>query len=161
MSDAGLAVIGLVILIGLFGVLVPVIPGALLVLAAITIWALEEGSTAAWVTVVVAAAVIAISQVVKYLVPGRQMRDQGVPRTTLLLAALAGIVGFFVIPVLGLFIGFVGGAYVAERRRLGSSSQAWASTKHALHAVGLSILIELAGALLAAGAWLLSVLLIG
>ncbi len=160
MSDAGLAVIGLVILIGLFGVLVPVIPGALLVLAAITIWALEEGSTAAWVTMVVATALIATSQVLKYLVPGRQMRDQGVPRTTLVLAALAGIVGFFVIPILGLFIGFVGGAYVAERRRLGSSSQARASTKLALHAVGLSILLELAGALLAAGTWLVSVLLI-
>ena len=42
-------------------------------------------------------------------------------------------------------------------RRLGSHQLAWPSTRHALGAVGLSILIELAGALLAAGAWLTAV----
>lgn len=160
MNDAGLAVVGLVILIGVVGVLVPVIPGALLVLVAIVVWALELGTTAAWLTWCLAAAFIAISQVAKYVLPGRQMRDHGVPRSTLLLAAFTGIVGFFVIPVLGLFIGFVGGAYVAERRRLGSHATAWPSTKLALKAVGVSILIELAGALLAAGTWLVAALML-
>lgn len=160
MSDIGLAVVGIVIAIGVGGVLVPVIPGALLVLAAIAAWALELGTASAWVTFAVAAGFIAISQVVKYLLPGRRMRGHGVPRSTIFAAALVGIIGFFVIPVLGLFVGFVGGAYIAERRRLGSHRAAWSSTKLALRAVGLSILIELAGALLAAGTWLTAVLLL-
>ena len=53
-----------------------------------------------------------------------------------------GVVGFFVIPVVGLFVGFVLGIYLAERRRVGQAD-AWPSTKAALRAVGLSILIEL------------------
>ncbi|MBA2445364.1 MAG: DUF456 domain-containing protein, partial [Nocardioidaceae bacterium] len=51
MSDAGLLVIGLVILTGVVGVLLPVIPGAMLVAAAIVIWAFEEGTNVAWLTV--------------------------------------------------------------------------------------------------------------
>ena len=160
MSDPGLAVVALVILVGLVGVLVPVLPGALLVLAAILVWALEMGTTTAWLTLGAAAAFIAVAQVVKYVLPGRRMRDHGVPRSTLLVAAITGIVGFFVIPVLGLFLGFIGGAFVAERRRLGSREKAWPSAKLALKAVGLSILIELAGVLLAAGTWLIAALML-
>ncbi len=67
------------------------------------------------------------------------------------------MVGFFVIPVVGLFLGFVVGVYGAEEERLGPQA-AWPSTKLAVRAVGLSILIELAGALLAAATWLAAVL---
>ncbi len=161
MSDAGLAVIGLVIAIGVVGVLLPLVPGTLLVLVAIGVWALETGTTTSWVTLGVAAAFITVSQVGKYVLPGRHLHDSGVPRSTLVLAAASGIFGFFIIPVVGLFVGFVGGAYLAERRRLGSSDLAWPSTKLALKAVGLSILIELAGVLLAAVSWLTSVVLLG
>ena len=48
------------------------------------------------------------------------------------------------------------GVYVAERRRLGAKA-AWPSTKAALRAVGLSILIELAAATLAACVWVVGV----
>ncbi len=56
------------------------------------------------------------------------------------------------LPVVGLFVGFVLGVYLAERTRLGSAS-AWPSTKASLRAVGLSILIELLFGVLAATAW--------
>ena len=65
---------------------------------------------------------------------------------------MCAILGFFVIPVLGILVGFVLGVYLAEVRRLGSQ-QAWASTMAALRAVCLSIAIEFASALLAACTW--------
>jgi uncharacterized protein YqgC (DUF456 family) len=158
MSLLGTLLVGAVILVGLVGIVVPVLPGALLVLVAILAWAAEVSSTAGWVTFSVALGLIAVSQVVKYTIPGRQMHDRGVPRASLLVGVLLGIVGFFVIPVVGLFIGFPAGIYLAERRRLGAHADAWSSTRHALRAIGVSILIELAGALLAAGTWLVAVL---
>jgi uncharacterized protein YqgC (DUF456 family) len=97
--------------------------------------------------------------VVKYLVPGKQLKDAGVPGRSLLLGAVLGIIGFFVIPVIGLFLGFVLGVYLAELARLGSSARAWPSTKHALRAVGWSILIELGAGLLMAGAWIAGLIL--
>ncbi len=73
----------------------------------------------------------------------------------MLVGGAIGIVGFFVIPVLGLLIGFVGGIYIAERRRQGGHGAAWRSTRAALRASGLALLVELAGALLAATTWLI------
>jgi hypothetical protein len=67
-----------------------------------------------------------------------------------------GVVGFFVIPVIGLVVGFVLGVYLAELRRVGVN-QAWPATVHALKAVGLSILIELLATLCAAAAWVAGV----
>ncbi len=78
-----------------------------------------------------------------------------------MVGALLGIVGFFVVPVVGLVLGFVLGVYGAEVQRLGSHRSAWASTKVALRAVGLSLAIEMFGALIAAGAWLAAVLATG
>ncbi len=153
MGTPGLILVGVAILIGLVGVLVPVLPGALLVVGAILVWAAADGSTTAWVAFSVAVTFVAISQVGKYVVPGRRMREAGVPNRTLLVGGLVGIVGFFVVPVVGLFVGLVLGVYAAERARL-PTEQAWPSTRLALRAVGLSILIELAGTLLAATTWL-------
>jgi uncharacterized protein YqgC (DUF456 family) len=152
-------IIGLAILAGLIGIVVPVLPGALLVLGAILVWAFQLNSRAGWATLAVATVAIGLSQVVKYLVPGRRLKAAGIPNRTLLLATCLGIVGFFVVPVVGLFLGFVLGVYLAERQRLGGD-EAWPATQVALRAVGLSILIELAGSLIAAGAWLSTVLVV-
>lgn len=144
----------LVIALGIVGILLPVLPGVLIVLTAIVGWGLVVGGAAAWLAVAAAAACLVASQVLKYLIPGRNLRVAGVPRTSLGIGAALGIVGFFVIPVVGLVIGFVVGVYAAERRRLKDKAMARAATVDAIRAVGLSILIELVGGLLAAGIWL-------
>lgn len=144
--------VGIAILVGLVGIVVPVLPGSLLVLGAILVWATEVGTAGAWLVLAVAATFVVAGNIVKYTVPGRRLKADGVPSSTLWLGAIGGVVGFFVIPVVGLFVGFVAGVYAAERRRVGAE-RAWPATKAALRAVGVSILIELAGATLAAGTW--------
>jgi uncharacterized protein YqgC (DUF456 family) len=158
MTTAGLVLIGGVILLGVVGILVPAVPGALVVVAAILIWASEEASVSSWVVFALAAAVVAASQVIKYTLPGRRMVNAGVPRSSIIAGALLGILGFFLVPVVGLFLGFVLGIYLAERGRLGARRAASASTRSALRAVGMSVFIELCGALIAATVWLLGVL---
>lgn len=158
MSDAGLLLIGLAILAGIVGVVVPVLPGALLVVGAILVWAIVEGSATGWAVLAAAVVLVGAAQIVKYLVPGRRMRDAGVPNSTIVTGVVLAVVGFFVIPVVGLFVGFPAGVYLAERKRLGPHADAWESTKHALKALGLSILIELAAVLLAGGIWLTAAL---
>jgi uncharacterized protein YqgC (DUF456 family) len=158
MSDAGIVVVGLAIAVGIAGVVLPVVPGALLVWAAITVWALAVGSATAFAVLAAATVLLAGAQVVKLLVPGRRLLIAGVPRRSIVAgAALAGV-GFFVIPVVGFFVGFPLGVYVAERHRLGRHDSARVSTEQALRAIGLSIAIELSATVLAAGVWLLAVL---
>jgi uncharacterized protein YqgC (DUF456 family) len=158
MSDTGLALVGLAIAVGIVGVVLPILPGALLAWAAIVVWALAVGSATAWVVLVIATLSIGIAQVVKVLVPGRRLRDAGVPRTSILVGVALAVVGFFLVPIVGLFIGFPLGVYLQERRRLGEHEPAWRSTQEALRAIGLSIAIELAATLLATVAWLAAVL---
>ena len=154
MSDLGLIVGGLAIATGIVGVVVPVLPGALLAWAAIAVWALVDGGAIAWAVLAVATLAIGGAQVVKLLVPGRRLRDAGVPRQSIVVGLVLAVVGFFLIPVVGFFIGFPLGVYLEERRRLGRHLAAWYSTREALRAMGLSILIELAATVLSAAAWL-------
>jgi uncharacterized protein YqgC (DUF456 family) len=151
-------VVALAIAVGVVGVVVPVLPGSLLVLVAILVWTLHLGGGTAWAVFAVAAGVIALGSVVKYAVPGRRLKEVGVPGSTLLLGGVLGVVGFFVIPVVGLVVGFVLGVYLAELNRVGRAA-AWPATKHALKAAGLSMLIELGANLLAAGVWVTGVLI--
>ena len=56
--------------------------------------------------------------------------------------AVLGVVGFFMISVVGGFLGFVLGIYPAEPIKLGTHAGAWSSTNHALNAIRLSMGIE-------------------
>ena len=149
-------VVALAILVGLVGILVPILPGGLLILAAVLVWAIDVGGATAWATFAVAALFLVAGAVVKYAVPGRRLKSSGIPSSTMWFGIGLGIVGFFVIPVVGMFIGFVLGVYLAERRRVGGAA-AWPSTREALRAVGISILVELAAGVLAALAWVVGV----
>jgi uncharacterized protein len=150
--------VAVAIAVGLAGILVPVLPGSVLVLAAVLVWAWDVGGTTAWLVFALAAAVLVVGAVVKYVVPNRRLKDAGIPASTQWLGAALGVVGFFVVPVVGLLLGFVLGVYLAEHHRLGARA-AWPSTWHALKAVGLSILIELAAGFVAAGVWVAGVAL--
>lgn len=148
--------VAVAIAVGIVGVVVPVLPGSLLVLGAILVWAIDLGGSTAWAVFAAAAVVIAIGAIVKYAVPGRRLKEVGIPTSTLLLGAVLGVVGFFVIPVVGLPVGFVLGIYLAELSRVGREA-AWPATVHALKAVGLAMLIEFTASMLAAAVWVAGV----
>lgn len=135
---------GLVVLAGLVGIVVVVLPGIALQVVAVAFWAWEESTLTGWVVVSIVAGLAVAASVFKYLSPGRRLRAAGIPGWVLLAAVLVGIVGLFAIPVVGAPIGFVATIYVFERARKGRAL-AWPSTKSALRAVLTSIGIELAG----------------
>lgn len=158
MTTTGTFLVALAIAVGLVGIVVPLLPGMLLVYAAILVWAVVEHTTASWVTLAIVTAVVAATTAVKYLWPVRRMRRAEVPTSTLLVGGVLGVVGFFVIPVFGLVIGFILGVYLAELLRRQDYRRAWASTVHAVKGVALSMGVELAGALAATVIWLVGVL---
>jgi uncharacterized protein YqgC (DUF456 family) len=159
MPTAGLVVLGIVIVVGLVGIVVPVLPGLVLVWGAVVVWALAERTATAWTVFGLATVVFLVSQVVKYLIPGRRLKAAGVPTISMFCGVVVGIIGFFVVPVVGVFVGFVVGIYLAELLRLRDHRAAWPSTVHALKAAGVSVLIELVAGLLIAAGWLAAVVL--
>lgn len=158
MDPLGLVIVGIVIVVSLLGILIPVMPGLILETLAVGFWAFVEGTGLSWAIGVLAVGIAATGTVVKYLVPGRRLRESGIPRSTILLAGGLAIIGFFAVPVIGGPAGFVLGTYLAERQRLGDQD-AWPSTKSSLRAVGLAVGIELVAGLLVAGLWAIGVVL--
>lgn len=155
MGDVALnLLVGAVIAVGLVGVVIPALPGVLLVWAAVLVWTLATDADGRWVVFGLVTAIAAASQILKFLIPGRQLQAAGIPTRTLLLGVVLGVVGLFVIPIVGALVGFVLGVYLAERGRLGSHDRAWPSTKAALRGALLSILIEFVAAALCAAIWL-------
>lgn len=158
MEPVGEFLVAIAILVGLVGIVVAAIPGLILIWGAVLVWALVEQTGTGWFVLGLATVLTVAGQVVKYLIPGRRLREAGIPGRSIFFGAVLSVVGLFVIPLVGFIIGFVLGVYLAERYRLGSHALAWPSTMQAMRAAGLSILIELLAGLWIAGSWAITVL---
>lgn len=157
MSTGGIILVAFAIAVGLAGIVIPLLPGTLLVFAAIAVWAVIENNVTGWVTLGVVTALLGVATLIKYTWPVKRMRAADVRTVSLVAGGVLGIIGFFVIPVVGLVIGFVLGVFLAELANRRDQRVAWTSTKHAVKGVALSMGVELAGALLATVAWVTGV----
>ncbi|MGC5661963.1 DUF456 domain-containing protein [Micromonospora sp. WMMD723] len=159
-GEAAFSVIAAIAIVaGLAGVVVPGLPALPLCWGGVLLWALFGGAgPGRWAVLAAATVVAAAGAVIKYAWPGRNLKRTGVPTSSLLVGGLLGLVGFFVIPVIGLVIGFVGGVWGAERLRLGSNQLAWPATVQALKAAGLSMLVEFLAGLAVAALWVAGLL---
>jgi uncharacterized protein YqgC (DUF456 family) len=156
MDTLGLLLVGLAMAVGLVGVVVPLLPGTALVLAAGVAWALLSEGDGRWLVVALMTALFVAGLVLKYALPGRRLSGR-LPRRTLLYGGLGALVGFFVLPPLGLLLGGVAGAYLGEATRVGHGPEARAATVQVLRAVGLGILAELIAGVLMVAVWLVGV----
>jgi uncharacterized protein YqgC (DUF456 family) len=153
-----LLLVGLVMLFGLVGILVPGVPGSWLVWAAVLWWALKDPRPVAWGVLVGATVALFLSQVVRWALPPRRLRTSGATPRMGVYAGVGAFLGFFLIPVLGAIPGFMAGIYVSERLRLGRHGEARAALRTAMRSGGSSVLAELFTCLLIMGAWLGTVL---
>ncbi|MHA7126860.1 DUF456 domain-containing protein [Janibacter indicus] len=144
--------------VGVLGIVIPVLPGLLMCVGAVLLWAIETQGTIAWVTLGVVVVIYAICLTLQFLVPGRRMKREGVGGLTLALGVVGAVIGFFVIPVVGLPAGFVLGVFAAEYVRYQDLDRAWQATKSALRGVLQSMGIELGASLLIALTWTVGIL---
>ncbi|GEN78720.1 DUF456 domain-containing protein [Actinotalea fermentans] len=147
--------VGLAILVGLVGIVLPVLPGSAIIALAVLVWAIDTGGWA-WAVLAAVVLMLAAGWSASYVIPGRRVAVSGVPRSSFVVAGLAGVVGFFVLPVLGLLVFFPAGLYLMEYRRLRDPAAAWASAWLAIRMTALGMLIELGLGLLAAATWLVA-----
>ena len=143
----------LLVAVGIAGLIVPVLPGLACVVLGVLVWAIGQSSTAAWVVFAVACVLAVAGYVVQVLVPGRQLSRGGVARRSNIVGLVCAVVGVFVVPVIGLLLGFVIGVFLAESARLRDRTQAWTATRVAIRAALTSVGIELAAAVTIAVGW--------
>lgn len=158
MSTGGEILVAVVMAIGLVGVLLPILPGLVVIGGVAIVWAIAEETATAWVVVAVMIAILAAGTYLKYRIPGKELAAQRVPARTWALVGIGGLLGFFVIPVAGALAGVVAGAYVGERLRFGAHSPAWASTKGVIVSIGKGMAFEFIAGMAAIALWVVAVL---
>ncbi|WP_353082730.1 DUF456 domain-containing protein [Tessaracoccus lapidicaptus] len=144
-------------LVGLVGIVFPVLPGSILVGGGALVWAIWGASSWGWVAFGVAVVLLLIGGLSSWLLTGRSLQQRQVPKWPITVGLLLGVVGMFLLPGLGLPIGFVVGLLVAEWYRVRDLRQAAVTSWETVKALGLGILIELGCAMLATAVLAVSV----
>jgi uncharacterized protein YqgC (DUF456 family) len=151
-----LIVVAATMAVGLLGVVVPLVPGLPLIWLAALVYGLIEGFDVAGVVgMVVITALLVAGIVAKVVIPSQRAVEGGAPRSSIIVAAVTGIIAFFLIPVVGLPVGAVGGLLAAEYRRLNDWQRAWQSTRIVVVGFGVGVLVEFAAGIGMIVAWMI------
>lgn len=151
-------VAGILLVVAAVGVVYPVLPGSLIAIVTLLAWAWVIGSWPAWIAAVVASLLCAAGWSASAVLTGKTLRQLGVPKWSIAVALVAGIVGMFLIPVVGIFVGFAVGLLVSEAVRHRDPGRAVGYSLQTLKAMGAGVLVEFALLCVAASVWSAGVL---
>ncbi|MDO5534069.1 MAG: DUF456 domain-containing protein [Propionibacteriaceae bacterium] len=138
------------VVIGVCGIVVPVLPGSMAILVGLLVWAIWGGAPTGWLVFAVGGLLVLGGMSAQYLITGRRLKERQIPSRSVVIGLVCGVIGLFVIPFLGLPIGFVAGLLASEYLRVRDLREAWSTSWAALKSVGLGMVVELGLALAAA-----------
>lgn len=147
-------VTAVLVVVGCLGIVVPVLPGSIIALIGLVIWAVTLRAVEGWVVLALGGTLLLAGMSASWVLTGTRLKRRAIPNRTLLFDLVGGVIGMFVIPVLGLFVGFVVGLLLSETVRNRDVRTALESSWIAAKAVGLGVLIELSCALLASATFI-------
>ncbi len=151
-------VVATVMLIGVVGLFVPVMPGLLLMWGAALVWVLVDGGgPLRWTAFAIITVLAVVGTAAATWWSGRSASGAGAPWWVLGLGVIGMIVGFFTIPVFGLLVGGVGAIWLGELVRLGSPRRAWDTTWAAIQGYGVGTAVQLAAGVAIVLVWLVAV----
>ena len=123
-----------VLLVGLFGLIIPVFPGLVIMWLGTLLYALVQNSAGQmtgwdWFAFALITVLMVVGNIADNIIIARKMRDQYIPWSSILIAFAAGIVAsIFFTPLIGLVAAPLG-LFLAELRRLKNRDEAIKSTK--------------------------------
>ncbi len=144
----------LIMAVGLFGMVLPIYPGVVIIWAAALIHGLITGFAALeiWVLVVITLLMIA-GTLVDNILMGGKARQAGASWISIGGALLAGLVGTFAFPPVGGIAAAPTLLFLLEYARLRDSREAWRVTKGLLTGWGLSFVARFAIGLTMIAVW--------
>ncbi|MDQ4489196.1 DUF456 domain-containing protein [Sinomonas sp. ASV486] len=147
---------GAALAVSLAGIIIPVLPGSILGLLALLEWALFGGAGwGGWLVFALGGALFACGMGSSAFLTGRRLRQRSIPGRSVVIGAVLAIIGMFIVPVVGLVLGFALGLFLSEWQRAGHLRGAASSSWAALKATGLGILVEFGFACAAASVWVI------
>jgi hypothetical protein len=144
---------GILLVVAAVGTVYPALPGSILAIITLLAWAWVMGSAVAWAAAVIGVLMVGAGWSASAVLTGRTLKRREVPKRSIAVAMVTAIVGMFLIPVVGLFVGFAVGLLVSEYVRRRDVHAALVSSLDALKATGIGILIEFTLVCLAVSVW--------
>ena len=124
--------IAVVMVVGLAGTVLPLLPGLWLIWAAALVYTLVRAADMAGLVFMIVVTMLAVAGTAAgYLLPQREASAAGVPMWGQIVAAGGAVVGMLVVPVVGALVGFVVAIFavtVLRTRELQGSVAASAAT---------------------------------
>ncbi len=148
---------GVLLVIGALGIIVPILPGSILIIVALLLWAIVIGGPIGWIVFLIGLVLCGAGMTSSALLTGTRLKARQIPNRSILIGAVVGVIGAFVIPVVGLIVGFIVGLFGSELYRLKDPKLAWEASLVAVKSVGIGMLIEFSCAGLAITAWIIGV----
>ena len=144
-----IVLVAVIMVVGVAGTVLPILPGLWLVWAAALGYGVFAGfGVVGWIAMAVITALAAAGTAASFYLPQRSAASVGVPWWGQVVALMCAVAGFFLIPVVGAPVGFVGGillvTLVRERHFQGALAATWATLKSMLLASGLQLTAGLA-----------------
>ncbi len=149
-------IILVIMTVGLLGLLIPIIPGLVIIWLASLAYGLGVGfQTPGWIFFTILTIIMAVGSVVDNLVMGQQAHRNGASWISVLLAMLFGVIGTFILPIIGGFIGALLALFLAEWIRRKNWREAMTATTGWATGCGWAIVIRFLMGLLMIGIWVI------
>lgn len=158
MSPWGELLIAFLMAVGIVGIIVPVLPGLVLVWLSGLGWAwLDGGGSTRWSVFAAMTVFFAAGAWASFILPAAQTRHA--PPKTLTVAALLGVAGFFLVPVVGGPIGFAIGVWIMNIVGGATSLEAYRMTVATVRAFGWVVAAQLGCAVAITISWIVGLML--
>ena len=146
--------------VGVVGTVVPVVPGLILVWVAALLYGLVAGfgSVGALAFAIITALALG-GIVIGVLLPQRAAARRGAAPSSMRVGALLAVVGFFVVPVIGVVLGGVVGIFIGEFVRTRDTAAAWHATVAAMKGFGIAAVVQVLVGLAMVAVWVFWVVL--
>lgn len=157
---ANMIILG-IMTVGLLGLVIPIIPGLVIIWLASLAYGLGVGfQTPGWIFFTILTIIMAVGSLVDNLVMGQQAHKTGASWLSVLLAMLVGVIGTFILPIIGGFIGALSALFLSEWIRRKNWREAMTATTGWAVGCGWAIVIRFALGLLMIGIWIIWVLVV-
>lgn len=149
------AILLAIMLFGLFSLVVPVLPGLVIIWVPILVYAILDGFT--WVRVVLLVVITGLmlfGNVVDNLIMGQRARQQGASWWAIAISLIAGVAGSIVFPPFGGLVAALIGLFAVEIIRLRDLRRAFSSTRSMAIGCGWAAVIRFGIGVVMIGLWL-------
>src|SRR3954447_14418215 len=153
-DSALVALVAVAMAVGVVGTIVPVVPGLALVWAAALVYGLGAGFSAVGVVAFTVITGLALAGIATgYLMPQRAAARSGAARSSMWLGGGLALLGFFVVPLIGVVLGGVLGVFLGEIVRTRDAAAAWRSTAGTIKGFGVAVVVQFALGLTMVAVW--------